>query len=555
MPRRIRTVLSMFMLVASAAVGAATRPSTLGDALAGEFALQSGDLAAASRHYLLAATASDDPAVAERATRVALMAGDPVRAARAIARWRALAPDSLAMHGAAMRLALRQGEVPAAVDEARALLDGARPGGFRTLLSGLGEARDDARIVARAVMREVLVEDLLPPDVQAWLAFAGMARRLGGERLSADIVDAAASRFPGDARIRLLRVARLREAGDADAARAGLEGLGDPRGLEPEIRRLAAAEFARLGDLVRAADWLAIGPQDDATYRQRAAWLAETNHRAGLQALYAEVRATGAVPAAPRRLLLGHLAEVLDLLDAAADWYLGLPIGPGRDLALLRGAGVLARLGRDQEALDALHELQVDESADGERRRDAYLYEAVLHRDRGRPDEALRVFDQGLSVFEHDPELLYSRGLLHESQDRVDAALADLGRIVEDDPGNAQALNALGYTLAERRGRLAEALGYVERAHALEPESAPILDSLGWIRFRLGDAAAALPVLQQAWDRLKDAEIAAHLGEVLWALGDRDAARMIWAEGGRIDPGNRALRRALQAHPVDGAAP
>jgi tetratricopeptide (TPR) repeat protein len=89
-------------------------------------------------------------------------------------------------------------------------------------------------------------------------------------------------------------------------------------------------------------------------------------------------------------------------------------------------------------------------------------------------------------------------------------------------------------------------LPYIERAHALLPDSAPILDSLGWVRFRLGERQESLALLRQAWEKLRDPEIAAHLGEVLWTLGQREEARVVWREGAAIDPDNRALRRALE---------
>ena len=172
-----------------------------------------------------------------------------------------------------------------------------------------------------------------------------------------------------------------------------------------------------------------------------------------------------------------------------------MPAGEGRDLAMLRTARLQAMQGRLDPALETLHELQADTSADGERIRDAYLLESELLDGATRSDEALAAIERGLGIFEADPVLLYARAMVHERADRVDAALADLRRIIDDNPRDAHALNAYGYTLAERRRDYAAALPFVRRAHAIEPESAPILDSLGWIELRLGreDSALALP--------------------------------------------------------------
>jgi tetratricopeptide (TPR) repeat protein len=245
-------------------------------------------------------------------------------------------------------------------------------------------------------------------------------------------------------------------------------------------------------------------------------------------------------------LLLGHVAEALALWSEAEGWYADVPAGEGRDLAMLRTARLQAMQGRLDVALDTLNELQADTSADGERVRDAYLLESELLDGAKRGDDALAAIERGLGIFEADPVLLYARAMMHERADRVDAALADLRRIIDDNPRDAQALNAYGYTLAERRNDYAAALPFVRRAHRIDPDSAPILDSLGWIELRLGREDSALAFLLKAWALLKDAEIAAHLGEALWLGGRQDEARAVWQQGRSIDPDNRALRKALK---------
>ncbi|HEX4853851.1 MULTISPECIES: tetratricopeptide repeat protein [Arenimonas] len=524
---------------------AATATAPIGEVMAGEFALQQGDLPTAARHFLQAALASGDPAVAERATQVALVGEQPDIARRALARWRALAPAAAGMHGASVRLSLGQGDHDDAMDASRALLALGDPG-FEVLLGVLSEARGDAGVIARAVTRGLFEQRALPDQLAAWLRWAGVARRLRDRTLSERIIDEGMARFPEDPRARLLEIARLRESGEAAAAREKLVALRDSGAILPGLRRVAASEFARQGDLRGAADVLGEGPQDDASLGQRAAWLVLAEDRAALQRLYAELRAAGAVPPPPRRLLLGHVAEALDLFDEAERWYQGVPHGAGSDLALLRLARLHDRRGDPARAIERLKDLQSDTSADGERVRDSYLVEADILERGDRAGEARLALDRGLAVFEGDPVLLYARAMLLERGNQVDAALADLRAILAEDPADAQALNAYGYTLAERRGAYAEALPYIERAHALLPDSAPILDSLGWVRFRLGEREESLALLRQAWAKLRDPEIAAHLGEVLWTLGQRDEARRLWREGAAIDPDNRALRRALE---------
>lgn len=543
----LRQRLILPLLLALAGPAAAVAPP-IGDVMAGEFALQQGDLRAAARYYLLASQVSRDPGLAERATRIALLGDEPRLAGRALARWRALAPDDLAMHAAAISLALRQGEHESAMDEARALL--ARPGkaGFPVLLAALSEARGDEAVIARSVMRELFEQANLPADLSSWLRLAGLARRLDDRAFSSRVIEAALARFPQDPGARLLQATRLREAGEPAAARDKLLALSASGELPPDLRRAAASELALLGEPRLAAELLAEGPQDDASYGQRAAWLVAANDDAGLQALYRELAGIATAPPPSRRLLLGHVAEALQRWEDAARWYAGAARGPGHDLAMLRLARTQDQLGRIDDALDTLHELQANEAADGERVRDSYVFEAEVLERNGRAAAALAALDRGLGVFEDDPVLLYGRAMQHERGDRVDAALADLRRIIDEDPEDAQALNAYGYTLADRRREYAEALPYIERAYALEPESAPILDSLGWVHFQLGRREYGLELLQKAWDRLKDAEIAAHLGEALWGVGRKEEARAIWRAGAGIDADNPALKRALETY-------
>jgi tetratricopeptide (TPR) repeat protein len=126
----------------------------------------------------------------------------------------------------------------------------------------------------------------------------------------------------------------------------------------------------------------------------------------------------------------------------------------------------------------------------------------------------------------------------------------DLKIVIEQDPKHADALNALGYTLADQTGRYQEALGYIQRALVLKPDSPAILDSMGWVQYRLGHPREALPYLKRAMELLPDAEIAAHLGEVLWAIGEQERARRIWREALNKDPGSEYILKMQERYGV-----
>jgi tetratricopeptide (TPR) repeat protein len=162
------------------------------------------------------------------------------------------------------------------------------------------------------------------------------------------------------------------------------------------------------------------------------------------------------------------------------------------------------------------------------------------------PEMVMGHYDQALKMHPDSSDLLYARGLYASTHDLLDSAERDLRKIIQQDENHADALNALGYTLADQTDRYREALGYIERALTLKPESPAILDSMGWVQFKLGDNEQALDYLRRAYEVFPDGEIAAHLGEVLWVNGSKEEARKIWREALERDPENQYLLRAVE---------
>ncbi|MGO4223601.1 tetratricopeptide repeat protein [Lysobacter sp. TAF61] len=513
--------------------------------LAGEFALQSGRLDEAAKSYLDAARAAEDVALAERATRIALLAKDDKRAAEALELWRKQGGDGLNLAAAEAVLAIRRGDERAARKYLTQLLAAPGDSGWRQALGVLSGGSRDPKQSARLLER-LVKDDAIPNKLPAWLAFGGLAQGLEQPELVERIVAEVVERFPGEARVGLLRASQLREAGKEDEARKLLASLADQAGKDAELRRAIADEYHRLGDYQAAEAVLARGPQDDQTFALRAALLAQSEDKQSLTRLYEELRSSAAEPVPQRRLLLGQMAEFLDRFDEALEWYRGVPGGEQRWAARLRSANVLHELKRDAEAYKLLRELQSDAAADDESRRDAYLLEASLHeKDKDQPGE-LDAYARGLAAFPDDPEILYARALGWERHDDVPRAEADLRKILVAEPDNVAALNALGYTLADRTTRYQEALQLIERARTAEPDNPAIVDSYGWVLYRLGRNEEAIVELRRALTLQKDAEIAAHLAEVLWVTGRKDEARKYFDQSRKIDPDNRSLARALE---------
>jgi Flp pilus assembly protein TadD len=214
-----------------------------------------------------------------------------------------------------------------------------------------------------------------------------------------------------------------------------------------------------------------------------------------------------------------------------------------------RRASLLARQGQMAKARALLQALP------GERDEDArakLVAESQLLREARDWAAAHAVLAQANQRFENDVDLLYEQSMMSEKLGRVDEMETLLRRVMALKPDHYHAYNALGYSLAERGQRLEEARALIAKALEYAPSEPFIVDSLGWVEYRLGNHAEAIRLLRQAYQSRPDAEIAAHLGEVLWISGERDEARRVWREGQQRDPKNEALRetlRRLQARP------
>jgi tetratricopeptide (TPR) repeat protein len=489
-------------------------PDVLEALLAAEFARIGGDTEAAAAHALVASRASRDAVLAERAVESALEAGDTFRAAAALERWTLLQPQSARRDALALRFHIVQGDDDRAVDTAVRLLGD--ESNLTVLVAGLEAPYPDRGVIARAVLRALLVDPRFPQRLDAWLAMAGLSQRLGDGTLSAQWVDALVRRFPADPRAGLLRAERLTQRGEREAARAEVRLVLSRGDLPAEQRRIAAEALAVLGDPEGAAAAMAQGPQDARSMTLRSTWLARAGDLEGLRLLFLEAEALAAGRSAPEPalpLLLGELAERLQDWPAAERWYRRLDQGEARDRARLRLGVVLARQSRFDDSLAALRELQADDSADGAIRRDAFIAEADQWESRRRRPEAESALTRGLAVLEDDPGLRVARARVARNASKPAEAEADLRAVLARDPRHAPALRALGSLMLAR-----------------------------------GQPAAAEPLLANAWAVDAGAPTAAAWGEALWLLGRTAEARAAWQRGRQLDPADPVLADTLERY-------
>jgi predicted Zn-dependent protease len=242
-------------------------------------------------------------------------------------------------------------------------------------------------------------------------------------------------------------------------------------------------------------------------------------------------------------LYLAQISEEKGRYQEAIDRYKAVPEGERAWLAKLRIAAMMGKLGKVADARRYLEDLP---AVTIDQRVQVRQAEAQLLRDASDNKGAYDVLVAALAEHPDSPELLYDTAMVAERIDRIDDAESRLRRVVELKPDDAQALNALGYTLVDRTPRVAEGYALIERAHKLSPDDPFILDSMGWALFRMGKYAEAEQYLRRAMKERPDAEIAAHLGEVLWANGERDRAQDIWQSQLKSNPDNPVLLETVR---------
>ena len=242
-------------------------------------------------------------------------------------------------------------------------------------------------------------------------------------------------------------------------------------------------------------------------------------------------------------LLGAQLAEKRQQYDQALAWLERIERGEEMMRVQVRRASLLARQGQLQEARALLHTLP---DSKPEERRLKLAAEVQLLRDAQEYAQAYELQAQLLHLAPQDIDLLYDQAMLAEKIGRLDTMETLLRQIIARQPDYHHAYNALGYALADRGERLQEAQQLIEKALTYAPGDPFITDSLGWVLFRQGQTQQARALLQQAWDKRPDVEIAAHLGEVLWVLQEHERAREVWRAGLRLQPDNAVLRATMQ---------
>ena len=520
----------------------ALEPDILYDILLGEIAGQRGHIETAAVTLGKVAQKTRDPRLAERATLAALYAKRYADAMRSAQLWVELRPANLEAREA-LAMALLELNQPAqaqlhlekilALEKARKNLDRA----YIRIANVLG--RQSNRSAALEIM-ETLVR-LYPKRAAAHFAVAHLAVRVGELDKANAAVDDALALKPDWEDAALFKARVLVSKKDVPATQSFYENFLDDYPSSTNVR----INYARY--LVDQKQWEKARNQFKRVVKERPED-ADAVYAVGLLSMQinkmaeAEQYMERALQLRPQndqaRLYLGQIAEQGKEYDKAARWYREVGAGEHNFEAQARLGVIIAKQGDIEAARKHINGIQ---AKNDKQRVQLALSEEQILRDAKQYQEAKKVLDTAIKNIPEDKDLLYARALIAEKLDLLDLAESDLRAILKKDPDNVHALNALGYTLADRTDRYEEAEELLTRALALKPDDPFILDSMGWLQYRLGNHAEAVKYLRRALSIRNDAEISAHLGEVLWVMGDHSEAKSVWTRALRETPDNEVL--------------
>ena len=495
--------------------------------LVAEFAGHRGMLDTSIEHYLDLARQTRDHRIVERAARISVYARDDAAALEAARLWVELDPRNPDPHQVLAIMKLRAGDLEQAAEHLQdifAYSDGEADEKLWMIANLLGSEKD--RDAVLDVMEKLVASQDNSPG--ALYAFAHVAARLEDLERSRELLEDTLARAPDNDNAALSYISILQRLEREQEALSWLEQELSRRGDNDFNLRMA---YARLLMEVRQYDraldqfemLVAREPENiDVLYALGLLYL-QSSRLEEAEMLFGKLSAQEHLTDTAN-YYLGRIAEEKRLYDQAGAWYQGVHKGEHYFDAQVRLAMLLAREGQVDEARNHLQSIRpkseqqalVVIQAEGDLLIQAERYE-----------EAMAVYSEAIDSG-YNPDLLYARAMVAEKTGRLDILEQDLRTILEHDPEHAQALNALGYTLADATDRHAEAYELIRKALELRPTDFYILDSMGWVLYRLGRLDEAIEYLRKALNIRQDPEIAAHLGEVLWVRGEREQAKEVW---------------------------
>ena len=500
--------------------------------LAGEFAGNSGELEQAVYYYRQAALNSDDSRVASRATYIALYGEDYERALEAANRWHELDPDDTDIQKLYAVIYLKLHQPLKAAEYIKLMLATSEEPDKRDALVVKGLLSKDVEVKDGLVVLKLLVKSE-PENLHLLILQARYSAQLEQYDEAITALNKVLEIDSSMSNVHIIKSRILSVIGKKAEARESVLTvlLSQPEDYDLRLSYARMLVEERLYDDAR--EQFLILKQQNAN---------DAEVLLSLSLLYIDTNQLDEAVTDLEHLLelgkkvdvanyyLGRIAHNKKQYKKAISHYVKVQSPEYVFEAKLRIAGLFALLDKSEDAIEQLEELASQQTQWSLRVR-AYLSLGEILRSLNRFDETLEMYNRVLTQNPDDADLLYARAMVAEKVDRIDITEADLLKVLSAEPENVHALNALGYTLADKTERLEEAYNYIKKAAALVPDDPAILDSLGWVSYRLGRLQDALKWMGMAYDKLVDAEIAAHYGEVLWKDNQHEKAEKVWRSG------------------------
>ncbi len=499
-------------------------------------------------YYMKAIVISDDPRVTEQAVRLALYAKDNAAAITASQRWIKLEPTNAEPHRYRAILFVRTQQADSSYKQIKRYINLLKKKNpkiknlYRKIVAMYAQESNTA--LAYKVMNRLFKP--LGKNADAMYAWAHYASRLKKYKQALSAINKVLAIRPKWAEASMLyahiQIAQGHKAEAIKGMQRVVEAYPKQRNLRINYARLLseARHYKKAREQFKIL--LANKPKDPNILYALALLALENKQFKEAEEFLKQMLKTGARQA-EGHYYLGLIAEERKRYDAAIAWLTKIKTGNRFVDAHLRIASIMSKKGDIEAARRFLYQLTPRTKRLEVR---LYLSEAEILQRAKRFKDALDVISNALSANADHSDLLYARAMMAEKINRLDMVERDLKAILKKNPKHTQALNALGYTLADRTSRYKEAHGYIKRAMKLAPNQAAIIDSMGWVQYRLGNYKQSIKYLKNAFKIDNNAEIAAHLGEVLWVSGSRNAARKAWGEARRIDKDNIVLRNTLK---------
>ena len=502
-------------------------PDVLFMLMTAELAGQRGQYDIAIEGYTEAAKHSHDPKLAERAVMIAMYVKDGYKTNEAVALWLSLDSENITARKIAALSALKMGDKQGAAEHFKVML-AADVVGFEAALHELAIAlQKDGKVGLIYDALEVLANQS-PNQAEIYFMQSLLAMQMADKSLAERKIEQALNVRSGWDKALMFQAQIAVFSGDLTKAEALLKDAVSKYPSNAKISKMLAQVFIKAKDYDAALDvyqgLIASNPKDGES-------------QFAIALIYYQLDKDGKAEAALESLMdepewkyqaifyRGKLAEKQGDAKQALVWFDKVTEGP---LVFDASVAAISIVAKDKQYTEADLRISQAQTKFPKQKLQLILVQAELYNQQKQYGRAFNILTDALLDAPDQKELLYTRALIAERLDKFATVEADLKKILAADPDNVESLNALGYTLINQPSRYADAEQYLQRALKLEPNSAVVIDSYGWLQFKLGHAEKALGYLQQAYEKQQENEIAAHLIEVLLSLGKQAEAKELF---------------------------